>query len=68
MLNAKTITAIVGAALLVGTGTYLVQQRRLEGLRAENQNLLAQQQQLTADQEAAVKAAQAAKEQLARAQ
>ena len=68
MFNAKVIIASVGAAALVGTGTYLVQQRQVEALRAENQNLLAQRQQLTADQAAAARAAQSTKEQLARVQ
>jgi len=68
MFNAKAIIATVGAAALVGTGTYLVQQRQVEELRAENQNLLAQRQQLIADQKAAAKAAQSTKEQLARVQ
>jgi len=68
MFNAKATIATLGAAALVGTGTYLVQQRQVEALRAENQNLLAQRQQLTADQEAAAKAAQSTKEQSARVQ
>lgn len=66
MFGAKTIAAAVGAALLAGTAIYLVQQSQIERLKADNQNLIAQRQQSAADQETASRAAQAAKEELAR--
>jgi RNA polymerase sigma factor (sigma-70 family) len=68
MFNAKAFAAIVGAALLAGAGTYVVQQRQLGRLRTENQQLVAQQSQLAAEQEAASKAARDTEENLARLQ
>ncbi len=68
MFSAKTFTAVLGAALLAGTGVYLVQQRQIQRLRADNQNLIAQRQHSAAEQETASRAAQAAKEELARLQ
>ncbi len=46
-LNAKTTVAVLGAAVLAGTGTYLLQQRQTDRLRAENLSLLEQAQNLT---------------------
>ncbi len=51
-INLKSITAIAAAALAAGLGTHLVQQRETVRLRGENQNLLAQQEQLTAQRDA----------------
>jgi RNA polymerase sigma factor (sigma-70 family) len=68
MFSVKTFTAAVGAALLAGTGIYLVQQRQIERLKADNQDLMAQRQQLAAAQETASRTAQGAKEELARLQ
>lgn len=66
-INAKAVTAIIGAAIVAGTGTYLVQQKQISSLRDENQRLLAQQATLTADAEAAKNAAQAKANELERA-
>ena len=66
MFSVKTFTAAVGAALLAGTGIYLVQQGQIDRLKAENQEIVLQRQQSAAAQEAASRAAQAAKEELAR--
>jgi len=68
MFSTKTVTAAVGAALLAGTITYLVQQRQIEGLKIDNQDLIAQRQHAAADQQTASQAAQALKEDLARRQ
>ncbi|HEX5218699.1 MAG TPA: sigma-70 family RNA polymerase sigma factor [Verrucomicrobiae bacterium] len=66
-INAKAMTAIVGAAVVAGTGTYLVKETEANRLRDENQKLLAQQAALVADNEAASKQAQATADELARA-
>ena len=58
----KTILAAVGAAVLAGTITYLVQQRQIEALKTDNQNLMAQLEQAAIEREAASQAAQAVKE------
>jgi RNA polymerase sigma factor (sigma-70 family) len=68
MFSAKTMAAAAGAALLAGTGIYLVQQRQIQRLEGDNQDLLAQRQQLAAEGETAAKAAQTAKGELARLQ
>ena len=54
-INTKSIAAILSAALVAGTGTYLVQEREATRLRSENQNLIAQQAQLTNEREAALR-------------
>jgi hypothetical protein len=59
MSSGKIITGLLVAALLGVAVIYLLQQRQLEQLRAANQDLLARQQQLAADREAAEAAAQA---------
>jgi prepilin-type processing-associated H-X9-DG protein len=51
-INIKSIAAIAAAALAAGLGTHLVQQNETNRLRSENQNLLAQQEQLTAQRDA----------------
>jgi RNA polymerase sigma factor (sigma-70 family) len=56
-LNMKSIAAIVAAAIAAGTGTHLVQQRQANRLRNENQNLVAQQKQITIERDAALSAA-----------
>lgn len=55
-ITAKTMTAIVFAAVVAGTGTHLVQQREVNRLRSVNQNLMAQQNQLTTERDAALSA------------
>src|SRR5437870_8587343 len=55
-INAKAVAAIVGAAVLTGTGTYLVQQRQIGRLHHQRQGLLAQYEKLTADREASLAA------------
>jgi RNA polymerase sigma factor (sigma-70 family) len=66
-INAKAVTAIVGAAVVAGTGTYFVKETEANRLRDENQKLLAQQAALVADHEAALKQAQAKADELERA-
>ncbi len=66
MFRTKACAALFGLAVIAGVGTYLVQQRQVQRLEAENQSLLAQQAQALADQDAAAKAAQAVKDQLER--
>ncbi|NOS69013.1 MAG: sigma-70 family RNA polymerase sigma factor [Verrucomicrobia bacterium] len=56
-LNLKSVTSIVAAAIAAGTATHLVQEREADRLRSENQNLVAQQNQLTAERDAALSAA-----------
>ncbi len=68
MFNAKAVAALIGAAVITGAVTYLIQQHQVQRLQADNQSLLAQQAQASAEQEAAAKAAQATKEQLERLQ
>jgi uncharacterized protein (TIGR03435 family) len=50
-LNAKAVIAAIGAAVVACTGVFLVQSQRMENIRAENRNLSAQQQLLTAQVE-----------------
>ncbi len=57
-INAKAIAAIVSAAVLTGTGTYLVKQNEANRLRDENGKLLAQQAALTTEIQSAQSAAQ----------
>jgi hypothetical protein len=66
MFNAKTFAALLGVAVITGTGIYLVEQRQAQRLEAENQILLAQRVQASADQDAGAKAAQATEDQLER--
>ncbi|MGA2660183.1 MAG: sigma-70 family RNA polymerase sigma factor [Verrucomicrobiota bacterium] len=68
MFNTKAVAALFGAAIITGAVTYLIQRRQVQRLQADNQSLLAQQAQASAEQEAAAKAAQATKEQLERMQ
>lgn len=65
-INAKAVTAIIGAAVVAGTSTYLVKQSEANRLRDENQKLLAQQATLAADNEAALNAAKAKADELAK--
>ena len=67
-LNLKSITAIIAAALAAGTGTYLVQQRSAEQLRAENQKLVAAEQTLTVARDEALAAANGNADELKRRQ
>jgi RNA polymerase sigma factor (sigma-70 family) len=57
-INVKTAAAIACTAILAGTGAYLVQNRRVEHLRAENQALIAAQETPRANQQSAVASAQ----------
>jgi RNA polymerase sigma factor (sigma-70 family) len=47
-LNAKSAAAIIGAAVLAGTGTYVVQQQKLVRMDAVHRALLSQQAQASA--------------------
>lgn len=59
LFNIKSIAAIAAAALVAGTGTYFVQQREVNRLRGENQNLLAQADNLAKERDKALSAANA---------
>lgn len=67
-LNIKSIAAIVVAAVAAGTGTHLVQQREATRLRSENQNLIAQSEQLTSERDTYLSAVAANKDELERLQ
>ena len=56
-LNAKSIAAIAAATIVAGTGTYLLQQQNANRLSAANQSLLAEQEKLLTEREAARSAA-----------
>jgi len=60
-INAKAMTAIVGAAVVAGTGTYFVKQREVNRMHDENQKLMTRQVALTADAQAAQAEAQSSK-------
>ena len=66
-INAKAVTAIIGAAVVAGTGTYFVKETEANRLRDENQKLLTQQAALVADNEAALKQAQTTADELEKA-
>src|ERR1051325_358951 len=63
-INAKAVTAMVGAVVSAGTSTYLAKRNEVNRLRDENQKLLAQQAALTADAQAAQEAAQSRADEL----
>lgn len=65
-LNIRSISAIVAAAVAAGTGTHLVQKREADRLRSENQNLVAQQEQLTGERDTALASASNSTEELDR--
>ena len=67
-LNLKSITAILAATIVAGTGTHLVQQRETNRLRTENQNLITQQQKLTGERDSALVFAAGNKDELERLQ
>lgn len=56
-INIKSAAAVAAAAIVAGAGTHFLQQRETNRLRAENQNLIAQQEKLTNDRDAALLAA-----------
>ncbi|MEI2726075.1 MAG: sigma-70 family RNA polymerase sigma factor [Verrucomicrobiota bacterium] len=56
-LNFNSMAAILAAAIAAGTGTHLMQQRESNRLRSENENLTAQQAQLTSERDAALASA-----------
>lgn len=55
-INIKSAAAIAAAAIVAGAGTHFVQQREANQLRADNQNLVAQQAKLTSERDAALSA------------
>ena len=67
-INAKTLSAIAGAAVLAGTGTYLAQERQADRLRSERDTLVARQAELVADIAAARSASQTRNDELERLQ
>ncbi|MEI2723269.1 MAG: sigma-70 family RNA polymerase sigma factor [Verrucomicrobiota bacterium] len=67
-LNLKSITAILAATIATGTGTHFVQQRETNRQRTENQNLITQQQKLTAERDSALVFAKGNQDELERLQ
>lgn len=67
-LNLKSLTAIIVAALVAGTGAYLWQQRIIDQLRAENQRLTQAELTLTAERDNALAAVSGSAEELKRQQ
>jgi RNA polymerase sigma factor (sigma-70 family) len=65
-ITAKSISAIIAAAVAAGTGTYLVQQHSAAPLRAENQQLAVAQQTLAKERDDALAAVAANAEELKR--
>lgn len=63
-LNVKSVTSILAAAIVAGTGTHLAQQREANRLRGENQSLRAQQATLSGERESALSAATAKNDEL----
>ena len=66
LFNAKSVAAMVGVAILAGTGTYVVQHREINRLRSANQDLLVQQERAKSALQAAASKAQADREELER--
>jgi RNA polymerase sigma factor (sigma-70 family) len=58
-INAKAAAAIVGAAIVAGTGTYIVQEQKLGRAESQQRTLLAQQTQITPERDEALAMAQA---------
>jgi RNA polymerase sigma factor (sigma-70 family) len=52
--SAKLITTVVAAAVVSSTGTYLIQQGKINGLRGENQHLVSQEASLASERDAAL--------------
>lgn len=67
-LNIKAIAAIVVAAVAAGTGTHLVQQREATRLRDENQDLVAEREELTTERAAALSVVAASRDEIQRLQ
>lgn len=65
-ITAKSISAIIAAAVAAGTGTYLVQQHTAEQLRSENQRLVAGRQALAKERDDALAVAAANVDELKR--
>jgi RNA polymerase sigma factor (sigma-70 family) len=65
-INAKSIAAMVGAAVLAGTGTYFARQREVNELQAANRQLMEQRDKFAAEQGANVAALTANTEELER--
>lgn len=63
-LHLKSVAVIAAAAIAAGTGTHLWQQHEANRLRSENQNLVALQQQLTTERDAALSTVAATKDEL----
>lgn len=67
-INVKFIAAILGAAVVAGTSTYLVEQHKANQLRAENQNLQAEQQRLSSERDSSRSAAKELNDELGKTQ
>jgi RNA polymerase sigma factor (sigma-70 family) len=63
-INTKAVAAMVGAAVIAGTSTYLVKQNEVTRLLDENQKLTAQQATSTADAQAALNAVKSGQDEL----
>ena len=65
MSSVRTFVLILGVAALAGTGVYLVQQTRLERVRAQYQALVVREARLVAERDAAANSARSTKLELA---
>ena len=65
-LNSRAVAAIVASALAIGTATYFVQQGEAKRLRQEHDSLVAKQELLSAERDAAVATDNANREELDR--
>lgn len=65
-ITAKSISALVAAAVAAGTGTYLVQRHATDQLRTDNQKLATAQETLTKERDDALAAVAASAEELKR--
>lgn len=65
-INAKSVAAILAAALGAGTATYLVQERKATQLLAENQDLVARQASAANERDAVLATAQSMNDELER--
>jgi RNA polymerase sigma factor (sigma-70 family) len=67
-INAKMVTTVLAAALVSATGTYLLQQSKMDSMQAEKERLVSQQESLSKDREDALVAGVASQEALKRAE
>ncbi|EEF63446.1 RNA polymerase sigma factor [Pedosphaera parvula] len=65
-INAKSVTAIISAAVIAATSTYFAQERHLDHLRAENQTLAAEHDKLKSANDTSLASLQAKTQELDR--